>query len=103
MDVVYKVSNTFAQIHRDPNPMIFVMGPVGSGKSSGCIWHAVLNAMKQHPDSDGVRHYRHLVVRATYPALRSTVIKTWIEWFKDKITITYTTPILGKLRYPLAD
>lgn len=103
MDIDYQVLPTFAKIHRDPNPFLFVMGPVGSGKSSGCIFQAFFNAMRQKPDEHGVRHSSHLVVRATYPALRSTTIKTWLSWFKDKITITYSTPIIGRIKYPLAD
>ena len=103
MEINYKVLPTFAKVHQDPGPYIFVMGPVGSGKSSGCIFQAFLNAMRQVPDKDGVRHSRHLVVRATYPALKSTTINSWIDWFKDKITITYSTPIVGKIRYPLSD
>ena len=103
MDINYNVLPTFAKIHRDPNPYLFVMGPVGSGKSSGCIFQAFFNAMCQHPDEHGVRYSRHLVVRATYPALESTTIKTWISWFKDKITITYSTPIVGKIVYPMSD
>ena len=103
MDIDYQVLPTFAKIHRDPNPFLFVMGPVGSGKSSGCIFQAFFNAMRQKPDEHGVRHSRHLVVRATYPALKSTTIKTWLSWFKDKITITYSTPIIGRIKYPLAD
>ncbi len=103
MDIVYAVSPTFQKVHKDTNPYIFVMGPVGSGKSSGCIWHAFFNAMRQTPDENGVRKYRHLVVRATYPELRASVIKTWIEWFKDKLKLTYTMPIVGRLVYPLAD
>lgn len=103
MEIHYKVLPTFAKVHRDTNPYLFVMGPVGSGKSTGCIMHAFLSAMKQRPDEHGVRHYRHLVVRATYPALKSTVIKTWQEWFKDKITFTYSMPIVARIQYPLSD
>lgn len=103
MEINYEVLPTFAKIHQDPNPYIFVMGPVGSGKSSGCIFQAFLNAMRQHPNADGVRRSRHLVIRATYPALKSTTINTWVDWFKDKITIKYDTPIQGHIRYPLSD
>ena len=103
MEIDYKVLPTFAKLHRDLNPFLFVMGPVGSGKSSGCIMHAFFNAMRQNPDEHGVRHSRHLVVRATYPALKPTTIKTWLSWFKDKITITYSTPIVGRLKFPMSD
>lgn len=103
MDINYQVLPTFGKLHKDPNPFLFVMGPVGSGKSTGCVFHAFLNAMRQKPDADGVRHSRHLVVRATYPALKSTTIKTWLSWFKDKITIRYDVPITGRVRYPMGD
>lgn len=103
MIINYEVSPTFAKVHRDKNRHKYIRGPVGSGKSIGCVMDIFHNALKQHPDRNGVRKSRYLVVRATYPALKSTVIRSWIEWFKDKITITYSTPILGKINYPLDD
>lgn len=103
MEIEYKINNTFAQVHNCRDPLIFVMGPLGSGKSSGCIFHALFNAFRQNPQADGVRRSKHAVIRATYPALRSTTIPTWISWFKDKIKITYTTPIEGLLRFDLDD
>ncbi len=103
LDIDYKVVPTFCKVHRDTNPYIFVMWPVGSVKSTGCIFHAFLNAMRQKPDHNGVRHCRHLVVRATYPSLRASTIKTWISWFKDKITMNYGIPITGRIRYPMED
>lgn len=103
MEIDYKVLPTFAKVHQDLNPFLFIMGPVSSGKSSGCIFHAVLNAMKQKPDAQGVRHYRHLVVRATYPSLKATTIKTWLSWFKDKIKFTFDTPIVARLKFPMDD
>lgn len=103
MDITYKVLPTFAKVHKDKSRYIFVMGPVGSGKSVGCIFHSFLNAMKQHPDANGVRHCRHLVVRATYPALKSTIVKSYQDWFKDKITFTFSMPIVARIQYPLSD
>lgn len=103
MEIEYKVLPTFAKVHRDKSRYIFVMGPVGSGKSVGCIFHSFFNAMKQHPDANGVRHCRHLVIRATYPALKSTIVKTYQAWFKDKISFTFSMPIVARLQYPLSD
>ena len=103
MNIQYHVTPTFARIHQDKNPFIFVMGPVRSGKSSGCVWHCFLNACKQIPDKDGVRRSIYLIVRATYPSLTSTTLRTWISWFKDKIKITYTTPIKAEIKYDLGD
>ncbi len=103
MEIVYKVSPTFVRFHQDDSKMKFVMGPVGSGKSSGCIWDLFFNACKQRPDEDGIRHSRYAVIRGNYPQLRSSTVKSFLEWFKDKITIVYSTPILGKLKYKLED
>lgn len=103
MDITYKVSPTFTRFHADTNKLKFIMGPVGSGKSSGCIFDLFFNAIKQRPDKDGVRHSRYAVIRATYPQLKSSTIKTFIEWFKDKISLVYSTPILGRLQYDLSD
>ena len=103
MQVTYEVSPTFAQFHKCETFFKFVMGPVGSGKSSSCVMDLFLNAMKQVPDKEGVRRSRYCVIRATYPQLRSSTVKTWQEWFKDKIQITYTNPITGRIRYDLAD
>lgn len=103
MEITYKVSPTFVKFHADESRYKFVMGPVGSGKSTGCIFDLLFNAMKQRPDVDGIRHSRYAVIRATYPQLRSSTIKTFVEWFKDKFSVVYSTPIIGRLKYDLAD
>lgn len=99
----YNANQTFAQIHQDPSKYIFCRGPVGSGKSSGCIWHILLNAFKQHPQYGGIRRSRYGVIRASYPALKSTVIKSWEHWFRDLITIVYDVPIRGLIKMPHPD
>lgn len=55
-------------------------GPVGGGKTSACIIGMLLNAMQQEPDNDGIRRTRHLVIRNTVPMLRSTTIKSFLDW-----------------------
>jgi hypothetical protein len=103
MELNYKVIPTFAQIHADPRKYLFCRGPVGSGKSSGCIWHIVLNAMKQKVWYGDTRYSRYAIIRASYPALKSTVIKSWKNWFKGMVNIVYDTPIRGELRFPHPD
>jgi len=99
----YSVIPTFAQVHQDPSKYIFIRGPVGSGKSSGCIWHCFLTALNQSPASDGVRRTKFGILRASYPALKSTVIKSWKDWFKNLINITYDVPIRGRVELPHPD
>lgn len=99
----YTANATFAQVHNDPNKYLFIRGPVGSGKSSGCIWHILLNAFKQNPGWDGIRRSRYGILRASYPALKSTVIKSWQDWFKTLVKIVYDTPIRGEIKMPHPD
>lgn len=99
----YQATPTFQKVHRDPSSYIFVRGPVGSGKSSGCIWHLFLNAIHQEPNSRGVRTPHYAVIRSTYPELKSTTIKSWTQWFGPLLKMTYATPIKGRIEMPLAD
>lgn len=103
MSFKYYANKTFAQVHQDPNRFIFVRGPVGSGKSVGCIMHCWLNAVKQAPGWDGVRRTRFGVIRATYPALKTTVVKSWTNWFGGIMKIVYDIPIRGYLEMPHPD
>jgi hypothetical protein len=65
-----------------------LMGPFGSGKSSGCVMDIVQWAARQ-PDVDGVRRSRYAVVRNTYRQLSDTSIKTWLDWLPDGVFGTY--------------
>lgn len=71
---------TVAAFLRDKTEVKVILGPVGSGKSSGCILHALKNAMEQAPDRDGIRRSRHVVVRNTMPQLKLTTIKSFLDW-----------------------
>jgi hypothetical protein len=59
-----------------------LMGPFGSGKSSGCVVELVQWAARQ-PAIDGARRSRFAVVRNTYRQLSDTSIKTWLDWLPD--------------------
>lgn len=57
-----------------------IIGPVGSGKSSGCIVEIVRRAAEQAPGPDGIRRTRWAIIRNTYPELRDTTRKTFEQW-----------------------
>lgn len=57
-----------------------LMGPFGSGKSSGCVIEIVNRAHQMPPGPDGIRRSRWVVVRNTYPQLRDTTMKTFLDW-----------------------
>ena len=58
-------------------------GPVGSGKSVACCVEVFRRALSQQKGKDGLRKSRWAVIRNTNPQLRTTTIKTWIDWFPE--------------------
>ena len=60
-----------------------IRGPVGSGKSVGCCVELFRRALEQKKNDDGVRKSRWAVIRNTNPQLRTTTIKTWLDWFPE--------------------
>jgi hypothetical protein len=59
-------------------------GPIGSGKSVTCCAEIMRCATEQAPNALGVRKTRWAVVRNTNPELRTTTIKTWLDWFPEE-------------------
>lgn len=68
----------------DPHTVRGIMGPVGSGKSVGCLMDIVKCAQEQKPGPDGIRHTRFAIVRNTMQQLKDTTLKTWLDWFPDQ-------------------
>jgi hypothetical protein len=59
-------------------------GPIGSGKSTACCIKILMRALAQPHGSDGISRSRVIIVRNTFPQLKSTTIKTWLEWFPEE-------------------
>lgn len=79
----YKDVPTVLKFNRDLSFITAIMGPFGSGKTSGCIIKLVERAKAQLPGPDGVRRSRWAVVRNSYPQLRDTTIPTVLEWLGE--------------------
>jgi len=60
-----------------------IRGPVGSGKSVGCCIEVFRRSLEQQKGSDGLRKSRWAIIRNTNPQLRTTTIKTWLDWFPE--------------------
>lgn len=65
-----------------------LMGPFGSGKSSGCVIELVKWGNRQQV-VNGKRRARFAVIRNTYPQLADTTIKTFLHWLPDRVFGTY--------------
>jgi hypothetical protein len=61
-----------------------IRGPVGSGKSVCSAIELFRRATQQEPGPDGIRRSRAAVIRNTNPQLRTTTIKTWLDWFPEE-------------------
>jgi hypothetical protein len=60
-----------------------IRGPVGSGKSVGCCIEVFRRSLEQKKGPDGIRKSRWAIIRNTNPQLRTTTIKTWLDWFPE--------------------
>jgi len=58
-----------------------IVGPLGSGKSMGCIIELFRRMCEQAPDARGVRPTRFAVVRNTFAQIRDTTLADITEYF----------------------
>jgi len=61
-----------------------IRGPVGSGKSVGSAVELFRRANQQAPNVKGIRRTRWGIIRNTGPQLKTTTIKTWLDWFPEE-------------------
>ncbi len=62
----------------------FIVGPVGSAKSTGALFKiAYMAGLQAKSPIDGIRRSRCVVVRNTAPQLRDTTISSFNYWFRD--------------------
>ncbi len=83
--VTYNAPPTMARFMDSSAFVRAVVGPIGSGKSSGCIMEILRRAVEQAPLSDGKRRTRFAVIRNTRPQLKDTTLKTFQQWVPDAI------------------
>ena len=60
-----------------------VRGPFGSGKSLMMCQEIFRRASRQRPNASGIRRSRWSIIRNSYPMLRDTTMKTWLDWFPE--------------------
>lgn len=98
MSIDYQPPGQAAEdFHMDDSFVRGLMGPVGSGKSTACCYEILWRSLNQQPGPDGVRRSRWAAIRNTYPELKSTTIKTWMDWMIDVATIKWDTPITSNI------
>jgi hypothetical protein len=63
-----------------------IAGPVGSGKTTACLFELFRRACEQTQAPDGLRYTRFAIVRQTLKQLKDTVLKDITSWLKDVAT-----------------
>lgn len=90
VDIVYDYTPvpTIKQFTQSRKFIRGLMGPFGSGKSSGCVIELVKWGARQAV-FNGKRRARFAVIRNTYRQLQDTTIRTFMDWVPDRVFGTY--------------
>ncbi len=80
----YNAERTISFFHLDSSPVRGLLGPLGSGKSTGCCLEIMMRACVQPVDDTGKRRSRWAVIRNTYRELHDTTLQTWLDWFPEE-------------------
>jgi hypothetical protein len=76
-----------------------IVGPVGSGKSSGCCIEILRRASEQARGTDGKRRTRFAVIRNSYRELEDTTRKTFEEWIPQSLGRWREADMTFELKY----
>lgn len=72
---------TIARFMECDDVVRMIIGPVGSGKSSGCCMEPMRRTLMMPPCADGWRRSRGVIIRNTYGELADTTRRTFEQWF----------------------
>jgi hypothetical protein len=82
--------SVLAAFLEDRSEVAVIVGPIGSGTSTGACFRIYASAREQSPTPkgrprEGKRLTRWAIVRPTYPELLTSTVKTWLHWFPEEI------------------
>lgn len=78
--IVFTPSQTCADFMISEAFFRLIAGPVGSSKTTACIFELYRRAAEQAAGPDGLRRTRFAIVRQTLQQLKQTVLKDILEW-----------------------
>jgi hypothetical protein len=102
VSVDYIPPPTIEDFMLDESLVRVIVGPVGSGKSMGCILELLRRARQQEPDSSGNRCTRFAIVRNTGAQLRTTVLPDVKQYLSPMIRY-FVTDATIQIRAQLDD
>jgi hypothetical protein len=78
----YTAPKTCARFMKSQSFGRLIAGPVGSGKTTACLFELFRRACEQEPAPDGKRYTRFAIVRQTLKQLKDTVLKDITGWLE---------------------
>lgn len=105
--VTYTAPKTISEFMLDDHEVRLILGPYGSGKTTGCIMEFAKRMLEEYPDAKGVRHTRFVIVRNTSQQLRQTILEDIRKWLSpimqykvtdSTILFEFNHPVAGKVR-----
>lgn len=98
--LVYNATKTASRFHLDNSFVRLQFGPVRCGKTVASCIEIMKRASEQEAASDGIRYSRWAIFRNTYPELKMTTIKTWVDWYPEDVfgRIKWDSPISQTIR-----
>lgn len=102
----YKAPPTVSRFMLDDHKVRLMLGPYGSGKTTGCIMELAKRMLEEHPDAGGVRRTRFVIVRNTAQQLRQTILEDIRKWLQpvmqykvtdSTIVFDFVHPTQGKI------
>lgn len=82
INIDYTAPPTVSAFCNDEHFFRLIAGPVGSGKTTGCLFELFRRACEQSPAPDGYRYTRFAIVRQTLKQLKDTVLKDITSWLQ---------------------
>lgn len=80
--ITYEAPPTLARFMDSEAFARFAIGPVGSGKTTACIFEVLKHTASQAKGPDGVRRTRWAIVRQTLSQLKMTVLLDILSWLR---------------------
>lgn len=84
-DITYKPPESVQGFIQSDKFISLIMGPVGSGKTTGAIFKILYHAARMRKQKDGIRRSRCIVIRNTRQMLQDSTIPSIQQWFGPDI------------------
>lgn len=85
INITYNAPPTCARFMKSASFGRLIAGPVGSGKTTSCIFELLRRGLEQQPAPDGYRYTRFAIVRQTLKQLKDTVLKDIEHWLEGLV------------------